>query len=117
NRTRVPQEGERAMKTIGKIAALVLFTASKAGGEQNQGGDLTDSLHCSLSFLRHPGTMPPRRSLPLRSLAGLGYSRKALNSRIPFIAAVFPISAAAAGDAGKIVGDLDALDIFCLFVA
>ena len=44
-------------------------------------------------------------------------TRGRLNSRVPFIAAIFPIAAAAAGDMGEAVGDLDPLDIFGLLVA
>src|ERR1700683_264939 len=39
------------------------------------------------------------------------------NPRIPVIAAVFPVTAAAAGDAREAVGDLDAVHIFGVFVA
>src|SRR6188768_3152850 len=52
----------------------------------------------------------------VRAPQGRGYS-PASNSSIPFIAAVFPVAAAAARDAGETVGDFDAFDIFGLFVA
>src|SRR5271170_3665993 len=48
---------------------------------------------------------------------GAPYSFAGSYARIPFIAAIFPIAAATAGDASKVVDDLDSLQVLRVLVA